>query len=331
MASEKLLENLSRAKEEVGKPAKEKPAAGPGEKNSPEADAEVGFDRDRFERLLAAHGIPDKEKFLHKREQLYLMIGQGLSDAAIGRLIGFSSRMIDRLRMVIFMAGEEYLLRLLPKEEPDEEQVYGWITRFVIDANPQAKPADSSVEKSLDVMGRHMVRQQEIASAQVTRLTEYIKQMSEISLDRSERDILDLKEERRKERENMQRQIDLLNDENFRLTMKMEDERQEREEEKKAAAVMTSGPAPDQPGSRDVADEGYFARRRRVREKKEREDFIAAVLRNGEFSSAQLAVVNRVVGKGFTLEQLRRICDPKVRPENMELLEAYYERGKKHA
>ena len=63
---------------------------------------------------------------------------------------------------------------------------------------------------------------------------------------------------------------------------------------------------------------------------KRREDFIASVLGNGNFTKEQLAVIERVVRKNFTLPQLQKICDPQVKPENMELLEAYYERRQVH-
>ncbi len=44
----------------------------------------------------------------------------------------------------------------------------------------------------------------------------------------------------------------------------------------------------------------------------------------------QLEVIERVVRQNFTLSQLQKICDPQVKPENMELLEAYYERRQVH-
>ena len=154
-----------------------------------------------------------------------------------------------------------------------------------------------------------MVRQQEIASAQITRLTEYIRQINEMERDKNEREIQNLREEHQKERENAQKRIDLLSDENFRLSMKIEETQEE---------------------AKKQADPGLFAQRRRNREQKRREEFIASVLGNGEFSREQLAVIERVVSKEFSLPQLQKICDPKVKPENMELLEAYYERRRIH-
>ena len=59
---------------------------------------------------------------------------------------------------------------------------------------------------------------------------------------------------------------------------------------------------------------------------KRREEFITSVLENGEFTKEQMDVIKRVVHKNFPLHQLKRICNPQVKPENMELLEAYYER-----
>ena len=267
--------------------------------------------KERYEELIIRHGIPEQEKFIHKREQLYLMVEQMLSDAFIGKVIDYPSQTIDRLRMAAFVAGEDFLLKQLTDQEPQEEQIREWIEDFMKSTNAEEEtgPANSSVEKSLDIMGRHMVRQQEIASAQITRLTEYIRQINEMERDKNEREIQNLREEHQKERENAQKRIDLLSDENFRLSMKIEETQEE---------------------AKKQADPGLFAQRRRNREQKRREEFIASVLGNGEFSREQLAVIERVVSKDFSLPQLQKICDPKVKPENMELLEAYYERRRIH-
>ena len=267
--------------------------------------------KERYEQLIIRHGIPEQEKFIHKREQLYLMVEQMLSDAFIGKVIDYPSQTIDRLRMAAFVAGEDFLLKQLTDQEPQEEQIREWIEDFMKSTNAEEEtgPANSSVEKSLDIMGRHMVRQQEIASAQITRLTEYIRQINEMERNKNEREIQDLREEHQKERENAQKRIDLLSDENFRLSMKIEETQEE---------------------AKKQADPGLFAQRRRNREQKRREEFIASVLGNGEFSREQLAVIERVVSKDFSLPQLQKICDPKVKPENMELLEAYYERRRIH-
>ena len=267
--------------------------------------------KERYEQLIIRHGIPEQEKFIHKREQLYLMVEQMLSDAFIGKVIDYPSQTIDRLRMAAFVAGEDFLLKQLTDQEPQEEQIREWIEDFMKSTNAEEEtgPANSSVEKSLDIMGRHMVRQQEIASEQITRLTEYIRQINEMERDKNEQEIQNLREEHQKERENAQKRIDLLSDENFRLSMKIEETQEE---------------------AKKQADPGLFAQRRRNREQKRREEFIASVLGNGDFSREQLAVIERVVSKDFSLLQLQKICDPKVKPENMELLEAYYERRRMH-
>ena len=267
--------------------------------------------KERYEQLIIRHGIPEQEKFIHKREQLYLMVEQMLSDAFIGKVIDYPSQTIDRLRMAAFVAGEDFLLKQLTDQEPQEEQIREWIEDFMKSTNAEEEtgPANSSVEKSLDIMGRHMVRQQEIASAQITRLTEYIRQINEMERNKNEREIQDLREEHQKERENAQKRIDLLSDENFRLSIQIEETQEE---------------------AKKQADPGLFAQRRRNREQKRREEFIASVLGNGDFSREQLAVIERVVSKDFSLLQLQKICDPKVKPENKELLEAYYERRRMH-
>ena len=328
MSTEALMETMNRKREEKAKEAQPETQAG-------NAETEKNDLEERYARLITKHGVPDKPEYVHKREQMYLMVEQRLSDVFIGKVIGFPSQVIDRLRMAVFVTGEEFLQKRIPSENPSEEMIREWIDEYMKTTITPAeiKPANSSVEKSLDIMGRHMVRQQEIASAQITRLTEYIKQINEMDRDRNERDMHEMRAEHQKEREAAQKQIELLSDENFRLNMKIEEtqeEAQKQEEEKSREAATPVFSAPDPVSEQQGREESIFAYRRRRKEKKRREDFIASVLGNGNFSKEQLAVIERVVRKNFTLPQLQKICDPQVKPENMELLEAYYERRQLH-
>ena len=324
MATEALTDSMNKHREEKTQGTKPETT----EKNSDKWKNEID---ERYEQLLKKHGIPDTEEFLHKREQLYLLTAYKHSNTFIDKVIKLPSMTIDMLRMAAFTAGEDFLKNLVPGEEPTEEQIRGWLAEYMKSAvSPeQIKPGNSSVEKSLDIMGRHMVRQQEIASAQITRLTEYIKQINELDRDKNERDMHEMRAEHKKERETAQKQIELLSDENFRLNMRIEEaqeeaQRQAGEKKREVAAPIISNtdPVSEQQGR----EESIFAYRRRMKEKRRKEEFIASVLGNGNFSKEQLAVIERVVRKNFTLPQMQKICDPQVKPENMELLEAYYER-----
>ena len=332
MAAEEFLESREKARENDNKAneKKQEKQIVPKKEDEPSSDF-----MKRFEQLIAKHGVPDKPEYIHKREQLYLMVEQKLSDMFIGKVIHFPSQIIDRLRMAVFVTGEEFLLKLIQREDPSVEQIRGWINDFMktSPAPAEIKQEGTSVEKSLDIMGRHMVRQQEIASAQITRLTEYIKQINEMDRDKIERDMHELRMEHQKEREAAQKQIDLLSDENFRLNMKIEETQEvirQQEEEKSQAADNRPAAGIDPVLGYPEREESIIAHRRRLKEKKRRENFIASVLGNGDFSREQLSVIERVVSKNFTLPQLQKICDPQVKPENMELLEAYYERRQMH-
>ena len=331
MSVEPLTKNMEKKKEGKGD---EVPAAVT-EDNTGNTEKKDTDQEERYKRLIIEYGVPDKPKYIHKREQMYLMVEQNLSDEFIGTVITFSYKAIDLLRLAVFVTGEKYLLEQLPAKEPSEEQIRGWIDDYMNNTiTPVGTgPVNSSVEKSLDIMGRHMVRQQEIASAQITRLTEYIKQINEMDRDKNERDMHEMRAEHRKEREAAQKQIELLSDENFRLNMKIEETQENAQDQAEGKNPFSPAAAPaisDQlPGYPD-REESIFTYRRRMKEKKRRDDFIASVLGNGNFTGEQLAVIGRVVQKNFTLSQLQKICDPQVKPENMELLEAYYERRAMH-
>ena len=145
-----------------------------------------------------------------------------LSEAFIGKVIDYSSQTIDRLRLAVFVAGEEYVMKQLSDQEPSQEQIREWIDDYERStiASSEIKPVNSSVEKSLDIMGRYMVRQQEIASKQLTRLTEYIKKINDLERVKNEQDLRNLRAKHQKEQEEAQKQIGLLSEENFRLSMK---------------------------------------------------------------------------------------------------------------
>ena len=368
MAVEALQLNEGKA-EEKSRPASKKTIEKVETMETTKAAVQEDPKAERYKKLLMKHRVPAEEEYSHKREQLYLMVGQDLTDAFIEKVISFPSQTIDRLRMTVFVTGEEFLQDRVKKDPPQEDQIRSWIDEFMkpSEAVAGAGPGGTSVEKSLDIMGRHMVRQQEIAGEQIHRLTEYLRRMNEMMQERSERDISAIREENQKEREQARKQIDLLSDENFRLSMKLEDAQEEakkKEAEEKEHAATThaagaeyavdaeyaavghaagaqyaaAGHAADatHAAGADYApghfarDEGLFARRRRRKEQKQREAFIASALGSSDFSAEQLAVIRRVVEKNFTLSQLQKICDPQVKPENMELLEAYYERRSVH-
>ena len=332
MAAEKFLESREKAREEEKKTNEKKEEE---QASSENGSGSVDEAMERYTRLIARHSVPDTPEYIHKREQMYLMVEQDLSDTFIGKVIGFPSKAIDMLRMTVFVTGEDFLLKLIPAEVPSEEQIREWIEDYMkaTVTSAETRPANSSVEKCLDIMGRHMVRQQEIANAQITRLTEYIKQINEMDRDKNEREMHAIRTEHQKEREAARKQIDLLSDENFRLNMKIAEtqgEAQKQAEEKIRNIAIPTGSGTDPEPEHQGREESIFAYRRRMKEMKRREDFIASVLGNGNFTKEQLAVIERVVRKNFTLSQLQKICDPQVKPENMELLEAYYERRQVH-
>lgn len=235
MAAEALTDSINKHREEKTSGTKPEVSENATEKKKNEID-------ERYKQLLKKHGIPDSDEYLHKREQLYLLTAYKHSNAFIDKVIKLPSMTIDMLRMAAFAAGEDFLKNLVPGEEPNEEQIRSWLEKYMksVVSPVGIKPVNSSVEKSLDIMGRHMVRQQEIDSAQIRRLTEYIKQINEMDRDRNERDLHEMRTEHQKEREAAQKQIELLSDENFRLNMKIEEtqeEAQKQTEEKNRNAV----------------------------------------------------------------------------------------------
>lgn len=70
--------------------------------------------QERYEKLLLQYDYLHEEPYIHKREQLFLMVSQGCSDSFIRHFFqddaGISSQDLDLMRGMAFFAGEDFVL-----------------------------------------------------------------------------------------------------------------------------------------------------------------------------------------------------------------------------
>ena len=80
--------------------------------------------QERYEKLLLQYDYLQEEPYIHKREQLFLMVSQGCSDSFIRHFFqddaGISSQDLDLMRGMAFFAGEDFVLSRFFRKETEE-------------------------------------------------------------------------------------------------------------------------------------------------------------------------------------------------------------------
>ena len=80
--------------------------------------------QERYEKLLLQYDYLHEEPYIHKREQLFLMVSQGCSDSFIRHFFqddaGISSQDLDLMRGMAFFAGEDFVLSRFFRKETEE-------------------------------------------------------------------------------------------------------------------------------------------------------------------------------------------------------------------
>ena len=79
--------------------------------------------QERYEQLLLQYDYLQEEPYIHKREQLFLMVSQGCSDSFIRHFFqddaGISSQDLDLMRGMAFFAGEDFVLSRFFRKETE--------------------------------------------------------------------------------------------------------------------------------------------------------------------------------------------------------------------
>ena len=91
--------------------------------------------QERYEQLLLQYDYLQEEPYIHKREQLFLMVSQGCSDSFIRHFFqddaGISSQDLDLMRGMAFFAGEDFVLSRFFRKETEEQRVIELFTEAI--------------------------------------------------------------------------------------------------------------------------------------------------------------------------------------------------------
>lgn len=91
--------------------------------------------QERYEKLLLQYTYLQEEPYIHKREQLFLMVSQGCSDSFIKCFFqddaGISSQDLDLMRGMAFFVGEDFVLSRFFRKETEEQRVIELFTEAI--------------------------------------------------------------------------------------------------------------------------------------------------------------------------------------------------------
>ena len=112
--------------------------------------------QERYEKLLLQYTYLQEEPYIHKREQLFLMVSQGCSDSFIRHFFqddaGISSQDLDLMRGMAFFAGEDFVLSRFFRKETEEASAIELFTEAIA----QKQEHTSDIAAVLNEIGQRL-------------------------------------------------------------------------------------------------------------------------------------------------------------------------------
>ena len=112
--------------------------------------------QERYEQLLLQYDYLQEGPYIHKREQLFLMVSQGCSDSFIRHFFqddaGISSQDLDLMRGMAFFAGEDFVLSRFFRKETEEQRVIELFTEAIA----QKQEHTSDIAAVLNEIGQRL-------------------------------------------------------------------------------------------------------------------------------------------------------------------------------
>ena len=112
--------------------------------------------QERYEQLLLQYDYLQEEPYIHKREQLFLMVSQGCSDSFIRHFFqddaGISSQDLDLIRSMAFFAGEDFVLSRFFRKETEEASAIELFTEAIA----QKQEHTSDIAAVLNEIGQRL-------------------------------------------------------------------------------------------------------------------------------------------------------------------------------
>lgn len=300
---------------------------------------------ENLKKCLEAYPYLNDEKYVHKREQLYLMLQQGRTGNFVNAFFRQDSNILsldlDFLRGMALLTEEAFVLEQFYKKKFSIETAkrilaeyfsekryadFPEIDKLLKEQERQKVQFDLQIdflrkerESIHQYSGELLKKEQEKAAVE----QELLRQTLQVQIDKLEVDNMRLRENVEKlERERMSEQ-----EEERQIRREQEQLKQKCQELKRQLDLKEQQEVQD----RKEEQESYFQKifRKRTaekirREKENRNKFLIHVISDPRFCREQLEIIVRLAKTGLPLEQLQQICNPDLEITNMEMLETYY-------
>jgi len=276
-------------------------------------EKDTGNLEELFRNYIERYPYLKEEKYCHKREQLYLMLQYGMSEAFIKSFFegdeNIISRDLDFVRMIAMLFGENFVTENFYKKEYNLEKAKEILTEKVVQIRCAGLPKLEELLQEQKWMKERFELQCEFLEKERERTKEHFQELltkeTELMEERSRNEKIQL-EEKLKEAEN----------EKQRLLKKCG--------ELKELLEQADNHVKPVRGKYFTQLQNKKELQKKQRENEERNQFIMTVLSNPDFSKEQLEFIIQAVQSELTLPELRQMCNPKLPVKSMELLRLFY-------
>lgn len=314
---------------------------------------------ENLEKCLNMYQYLSDEKYLHKREQLYLMLQQGRSGKFVNAFFKQDTNILsldlDFLRGLALLINESFVLERFYKKNFTLEEAREILMEYFSEMRYDKFPKIEELLKEQERLKDQFSLQIEFLQKEQENIKEYGNELL-----KKEQEKADLQRELQKQtmqgkidkletqRQELESQAVNLQKENEKLREEKEAQEQEKmmkqeeqeflmREQKRLTQLcqdlrerifeMEKQGESDKEKERTSYFQTFFRKRsaQKIRqEKEERNNFLMGVICDPKYSKEQLEIIIRLAKTAIPLEKLQMICNPKLEIENMEILEQYY-------
>lgn len=284
---------------------------------------EVGDTELKYRKCMEKYTYLQDEKYLHKREQLLLMIKQGLSGKFVQSFFQNDANIsffdLDFMRMLAVMTDEEFVMENFYKRKFSSDEARTILTLRIAENYIKDMP------RAADIL-----REKENLQSRFELQVNFLQNERE-SMQAHYQELLAKEVELCRKTEEMKR-LQLEHEYTMRTA---EAEKQLQRSEGERAALLEKCEflkmQLSESSARESEQTGYFhALMKKIdsgrlkKEKEQRNEFVLNVISSPRYSPEQLEVILSAVKEGLTLEQLRQLCVPELDVKNMQLLIQFF-------
>lgn len=306
----------------------------------------------KYQDGIAAYSYLQEPNYEHKREQLFLMLQQGLTDNYIRAFFqndaNVTSRDLDVIRGITMITSEDFVMEQFYKREYTLDEIRKILSSYLADEVVQRLPEAQRLLQDIESVKERFELQIDFLQKERAQMQEHYRELME-------------KEVRIEQQSGEIEQIKLRN-EICRLEEKLQAMQTEREEllkvnaeqadqllrieqkeaysdgtEERTRLLLKCGEMKQELGKeirdRETGEDSvsFFQMLQKSREskknkklKEERNKLIMGALSDPRYQPEQLDVIVRAASLGLGLQELQQFCQPQMSAANMKILELFY-------